>query len=100
MGLDFAPPLYPPGLKHVLETPPPEGCFKGKKILSIHGASDTLVPYDQGKAHISDIKRQVERGEAGGEMEVWLKNGAGHVVTTDMIERTGDWIWRHALSKQ
>jgi len=99
MGLDFAPPLYPPALRQILETPPPAGCFDGKKILSIHGASDTLVPFDQGAAHIAEIQRQVESGGKGGVMEVWKKPGVGHAVTPDMLERTGEWVWRHALSE-
>jgi hypothetical protein len=96
MGLKWEPPLYPPSLKPVLETPRPEGAFAGKKILTIHGGEDTLVPFSQGEDDIEAIKREVEG--SGGEMEVWIKDGAGHVVTADMVERVGEWVWRHALA--
>lgn len=67
--------------------------------MSIHGASDELVPYDQGEQQIEAIKRQITEGKQGGVMEIWLKEGAGHVVTTDMVEKTAEWVWRHALSQ-
>ena len=96
MGLEFAPPLYPPSLKSILETPRRAGCYAGKKILSIHGSIDTLVPFDQGKLQIEAAQREIE--EQGGKMEIWVKEAAGHVVTTDMVRRVGDWVWRFALS--
>lgn len=96
MGLEFAPPLYPPSLKPILEIPRRPGCHGGKKVLSIHGSIDTLVPFDQGRLQIEAAQREIE--EQGGEMEVWVKENAGHVVTSDMVRRVGDWVWRFALS--
>lgn len=96
MSLEWAPPLYPPSLRPVLETPPPAGVFREKNILSIHGGDDTLVPFSQGREDIEAIRREVEG--SGGNMEVWVKEGAGHVVTGEMVRRVGEWIWRYSLA--
>jgi fermentation-respiration switch protein FrsA (DUF1100 family) len=93
LGYAFEPPIYPPSLRPLLESPPPEGCYKGKKILSIHGEVDTLVPMAQGK---EDIQAVVD-GAKEGDVEVWVQKGAGHVVTVEMARKTAEWVWKWAV---
>lgn len=82
-------------MKPLLEKPRVEGCYAGKKILTIHGSEDTLVPFDQGRLQIEAAQREV--GDSGGEMEIWVKEGAGHVVRMDMVQRVAEWAWRFAM---
>ncbi|KAK1922696.1 Alpha/Beta hydrolase protein [Papiliotrema laurentii] len=98
MGLAFSPPLYPPALRPILESTRPDGCYKRKKILSIHGSIDNLVPYDKGERQIKQAQREAK--ESGGEMEIYVQEGAGHVVTPEMIEKTAEWVWRWAVKGQ
>jgi predicted esterase len=93
MGLAWAPPLYPPSIRPLLEAPARKGAYKGKKILSIHGEVDTLVPLKEGRRDIDEIVREAEEGD----VEVWVVQGKGHVVTKEMVERTAEWVWRWAM---
>lgn len=95
LGFAFTPPIYPPSLRPVLEAPVPERAYYGKKILTIHGEVDTLVPYAQGKGDIDAVEQRVTKGE----MEVWIQEGAGHVVTVEMVKRTAEWVWKWAMEK-
>jgi len=96
LGYDFEPPLYPESLRPLLEAPPPEGCYKSKKILSIHGELDELVPIAQGQ---EDIQLVVDVAKQG-DVEVWVQEGAGHVVTVEMVKKTAEWIWRWAVEAE
>ncbi|CAD6572983.1 MAG: hypothetical protein TREMPRED_000703 [Tremellales sp. Tagirdzhanova-0007] len=95
LGFPFTPPTYPPSLRPLFESPVPHDAYVGKKILSLHGERDQLVPYHYGEA---DIETVLSRAAIKGEMEVWKQEGAGHVVTVEMVKRTAEWIWRWALS--
>ena len=74
------------------------GKFGGKKILTIHGAEDRLVPYEQGERDIKRIQGEVEEG--GGVMKVQVLAGLGHVVTVDMVKMTAEWIWKYCLTNK
>lgn len=93
MGFSFSPPIYPPSLKPLLEAPVSDDAYYGKKILTMHGEKDELVPYHQGKVDIDEVVRRSKKGE----VEVWIQDGAGHVVTVKMIQRAAEWVWRWAL---
>lgn len=95
-GLEWGPPTYPPALRAVLETnlPPAPSTYKGKKILSLHGGADTLVPYAQGK---EDIDSAVASAEIPGDVEVFVEDGFGHAVTETMVRKTAEWIWRWTM---
>ena len=108
-GLPPGPPTYPTSLHGLLETPVPPGAYKGKKILSIHGEDDELVPYCQGEEEINAMMDQVEGPklwtveDAGiaykkGDIEIWTYPETGHMVTVEMVMQTAEWIWRWALS--
>ena len=96
LGFPFAPPIYPPALRPLFETSPPDGAYRGKKILSIHGEIDTLVPYSTGKDDIATILKRLPDGH----MEVWVQEGVGHTITVEMVKRTAEWIWRWALANE
>ena len=106
MGLSFSPPLVPPTTLAYLDTPVSVEKYAGKRILSIHGKGDELVPYEQGREEIEAIRDHVngsrdgkDEGQGdGGVMEVKVLKGAGHVLVPDMIPMVADWVWRWALS--
>lgn len=100
LGLAWAPPLFPPSLAGLLTSPRPEGAFRGKRILTIHGGNDKLVPYAAGKDEIDRIKDEVEGGGQGGKVSVQVMEGLGHVVTADMVKMTAEWIWAKCLTRQ
>ena len=95
MGIPFKPPTYPPAMKPIMDSSPPGDAYKGKKILSIHGQADELVPYSRAAEVISAIKDSARPGE----VEVVNLERVGHEVTEEMVRRTAQWVWRWALSK-
>lgn len=89
-GLEFGPPIYPPTLRPYVESKAPESAYKGRKILTIHGEIDELVPYRHGKAKIAEIKAQSPQGD----VEVFVQQGKGHVCTPEMLKRAADWFYK------
>ena len=71
--------------------------YNGKKILSLHGQADLMVPYLEGEKEIEDVKRAMKDG--GGELEVWLEDGKGHVLSPEMVKKAAEWIWRWGLAE-
>ncbi|WVR08863.1 hypothetical protein IAU60_005922 [Kwoniella sp. DSM 27419] len=98
LSIPFEPPTYPPSLRPLLEGEVDHTSYQGKKILSLHGAEDTLVPLEKGRADIDEVMRVVN-ASAGGRAELWSQDGAGHVCSPEMLRRTADWIWTHGLCK-
>lgn len=95
MGLRWEPPLVPPSITKFTEVAVEAERYAGKKILSIHGAADQLVPIAQGKEDLDAIQAVVGDG-----MEVWVVDGVGRAVTEDMVKRTGEWVWRWAMRSE
>jgi len=75
-----------------------QGKFGEKRILTIHGGDDRLVPYDQGEDDIKRIQQEVEEGS--GVMNVKVMDGLGHVVTVEMVKMTAEWIWKYCLTSR
>ena len=98
LNMSWTPPLVPPSIKEYFESVNNQGLvgFEGKRILTIHGSEDKLVPYDIGKSDIGEAQRLVEDSE--GVMKVQLMEGLGHVVTIDMVKMTAEWVWRYCLT--
>jgi dienelactone hydrolase len=94
-GLAFTAPTLPPSLVPFLSIPEPEDAYSGKKILSIHGELDELVPYRFGKDKIAQIQKDAPEGY----VEVFVESGFGHVCTPEMVRRTAEWFWRWGLSE-
>lgn len=93
MGLEWSPPLYPPSIKHLIDLPVDAERYKGKKILSIHGGADRLVPLKEGQKDLDDIKAVL-----GDDLEVVVVEGMGHMVSPEIVKLTGEWVWSHALT--
>lgn len=94
-GLPFKPPTFPDSMRSYIESPTSEGAYEGKKILSIHGSLDELVPYRFGK----DIIKGLIDKAPDGEVEVFVQDGKGHVCTPEMLRRASEWFWRWGLSE-
>jgi predicted esterase len=92
MGFPWAPPIIPPTAAALLDLPVAPERYAGKKILSVHGADDALVPYARGKVDLDAIQQEVGEG-----MEVWLVEGVGHRLTEEMTTRVAEWVWRWAV---
>jgi hypothetical protein len=77
LGMDWTAPLIPPSMVPFFESSRVEshGKFGEKRILTIHGGDDRLVPYDQGEQDIQRIQKEVEEG--GGVMNVKVLDGLG-----------------------
>lgn len=68
--------------------------YAGKKILSIHGGLDALIPPSGAVDAFEAIKKEGNEGE----MEMWVQEERGHVVTPEMTARVAEWIWRWGLT--
>lgn len=76
----------------MLEPALPEGCYKHKKILSIHGRDDSLVPVKNAE---NELAQAVMEGK--GDVEVYVQEGAGHVLTEEAMGMMVEWIWKWGL---
>ncbi|KAK4689374.1 hypothetical protein P7C73_g716, partial [Tremellales sp. Uapishka_1] len=94
LGLEFKAPVYPPSLQTVLERPIPEGTYRGKKILTLHGRDDPLVPYAKGEAEIEYVQADAKAGD----VDIWVQEWTGHVCTPEMVQKAAQWIWKWGLS--
>ncbi|WVQ93019.1 hypothetical protein IAU59_000082 [Kwoniella sp. CBS 9459] len=97
LSIPFKAPTYPPSLRPLLEGEVDHSSYRGKKILTLHGARDKLVPLDKGLVDIEEVLRVVN-GSEGGKAELWSQDNAGHVCSDEMLRRTADWIWTYGLS--
>jgi predicted esterase len=97
--MDWAPPLFPPSLQSFFGNARKEGVWAGKRILTIHGGEDTLVPYAIGREEIYRVKQEVESDDQG-QLRVEVMPGLGHVVTIDMVKMTAEWIWKYCLTSR
>ncbi|WWC90998.1 uncharacterized protein L201_005937 [Kwoniella dendrophila CBS 6074] len=102
-GLEFKAPTYPPSLLPLLEEHDNSNLeqlekYKDKKILTIHGKHDKLVPYDKGEQDIKDILDYINENEKG-KGEIYIDEEFGHAVSKEMVKKTADWIWEYGLKK-
>ncbi|KAL7421065.1 hypothetical protein Q5752_003949 [Cryptotrichosporon argae] len=94
MGFGGGPPLFPAALRDQVDAPSPAAAYRGKKILSLHGGADTLVPYAKGKDDLDAIVAANEN------VDVWVQDGIGHACTTDMVRRAAEWVWTWAVKPE
>lgn len=101
LGLEWAPPLFPPSLSGLLTSERPKGTYVGKRIMTIHGEADRLVPYSVGQAEIAEIQQEIgHERDADGKVVVKVIEGQGHIVTPDMVKMTAEFIWANCLTRQ
>ncbi|WWC72906.1 uncharacterized protein I206_106870 [Kwoniella pini CBS 10737] len=98
LGIPFTPPTYPPSLTPLLEDDVDHHKYKGKKILTIHGGHDKLVPLDKGREDIDIVLKVANESEGRG--EIWIDENTGHAVSKEMVEKTAEWIWEYGLSNE
>jgi hypothetical protein len=96
MGIPFTPPTYPPSILGYIAAPEPAHAYTGKKILSIHGELDELVPYRFGQEKIA----QIQSAAPPGHVDVFVQEQRGHVCTPEMVQRAAEWFWRWGLTEQ
>jgi hypothetical protein len=105
-GLPPFKPAFPASLLHLIETQDPAATefqskdpehnpFIGKRVLALTGKEDTLVPSKFTRPFFDGLFV----GDDGAK-EMVEEKGAGHEVTSEMIRRTGEWIWKHGLSEE
>lgn len=86
--------IFPPGVRKHLEERPPPDAYRNKKILSIHGGLDFLMPYQRCIPVVEQIKTQSYPGQ----VHLWIDPDSGHRVSQDMVRRAAEWCWRWGLS--
>jgi len=96
-GIPFKPPTYPASVVELFKAPT-EDAYRNKKILTLHGADDPLVPFRQGQREIEQAQRNARGGE--GEVEIWSEAGVGHACTPTMVKKAAAWIWKWGLSRE
>ncbi|OWZ39271.1 hypothetical protein J010_04030 [Cryptococcus neoformans] len=101
-GFKWEPPLYPSSLKSFIEperNPVVEQQkYSGKKILSLHGKEDRLVPYGKGERELRQIEKWVEEDKSqGGVCAIDVQDDVGHVCSIQMLRKAAEWTWIYAL---
>ena len=95
-GLPAGPPTCPPSIESLFEPKSTDAhAYTGKKILSLQGAADSMVPFSEGEQDIEAVRRVI----GDGSLEVWQQDGIGHMLTPEMVRRASGWITRWALSE-
>lgn len=84
----------PMAVRNFFRTETPTGTYKGKKVLSIHGSLDAMVPWQNGAKDWDVISAEMGEGNA----ERWVDEAHGHVVSQEMVRRTAEWLWRWGAS--
>jgi len=87
---------WPPTADKYFKPPTSLEGYLGKKILTLHGDLDNVLPQDIGQKHFEAVQAQ----EAPGHVEQWTQAGRGHVITPEMTQRTAEWLWRWGISPE
>jgi hypothetical protein len=86
IGLSLGPPYLPGSLKREMERAQPKvEAYRGKDVLVMSGADDTLVPFNE-----SGSKEFTERLAESGvckSLEVWVQPNTGHTCSSEMVMR-------------
>lgn len=61
------------------------GLLNGKKILTLSGGADTLVPYACGEPFLASLKEAYSAGTLEGELEDVVYPGIRHECTSEMV---------------
>lgn len=87
--------LAPPAIHEYFFTPSEPEAYAGKKILTLHGELDRVIPISIGATWFSRIKAQAGEGE----IVQTIQDGWGHVVTPEMVKLASEWVWRWGLTE-
>lgn len=72
----------------------PKGTYSKKKILTLHGEEDKVLPETIGTERWAEIAQEAAAANQ------WIQPGRGHVVTPEMVTRAAEWCWRFGLTEQ
>ena len=81
-----------PDAKQYRSTDAMRNPYLGKKILSMHGGADKLVPY----SCCATFEERLEVGKDGFK-EIVVEGGKGHVVTDAMLSKLAEFLTTHVL---
>ena len=66
--------------------------YIGKQILVLGGKDDDLVPPKFGEKMYADMYVGTD-----GAKDMVIQDGVGHRLSSQMIEKVGEWLWRYGL---
>lgn len=88
------PPLLPAATRKWFFDQPPASVYRGKKILSLHGAEDNVVPFKISEESFPPIQAACPPGD----VEKWIQPGAGHLCSPEMVQRGAEWFYRWGVA--
>ncbi|KDN36715.1 hypothetical protein RSAG8_10644, partial [Rhizoctonia solani AG-8 WAC10335] len=99
LGLPLAPPYLPASLKREMERATPRvEAFRGKDVLVMSGAEDTLVPFEESGSR--EFTQRLNDAGICRCLEVWVQPGTGHACSNEMIDRATDFIWTNGIQRK
>ncbi|KAJ1302034.1 hypothetical protein OPQ81_000869 [Rhizoctonia solani] len=99
LGLPLAPPYLPSSLKCEMERATPSvEAFRGKDVLVMSGAEDTLVPFEESGTR--EFTQRLEEAEVCRSLKVWVQPETGHTCSREMIDLAKDFIWTNGIQRK
>ncbi|KAF8734838.1 hypothetical protein RHS02_06710, partial [Rhizoctonia solani] len=99
LGLALAPPYLPASLRREMERATPRvDAFKGKDVLVMSGADDTLVPFEESGSR--EFTQRLKDAAICRTLEVWVQPETGHTCSIEMIDRAKDFIWTNGIQRK
>lgn len=86
--------IYPPGVQNHLQERPATGAYRNKKILSMHGGLDFLMPVQR----CIPIVDRIRADSYPGHVDLYIDPEVGHKVSQNMVKRAAEWCWRWGLT--
>lgn len=86
--------IFPPTVRAYMEERPAPGVYRNKKILSVHGELDFLMPLERCRPIINQLARESYPGY----VDLFVCPDSGHRVSQEMVRRCAEWCWRWGLS--
>jgi predicted esterase len=68
--------------------------YKGKKILSVHGKLDKLIPFRFAQPKLDEILAQDSSGK---DIQQHIQEGKGHAVSPEMVSKAAEWVYIHGF---
>lgn len=84
----------PPATRRFYDTSPAKlGTYAGKKILSVHGGQDEILPYRVAQSAWEAVAAGAEHAAR------YVEEDKGHVVTAGMVIKAAEWFWYFGLTE-
>jgi len=75
-------------------SPSPPGTYAGKRILSLQGELDAIMPPTAGTDEWERISRECAAAAR------YVQPRVGHIVSKEMVRMTAEWLWFYGLSAE